>query len=70
MEFIKRDGGKDKMRGCAEHLIDFRQRVLINSIIQEHECKSLFYHMTLKLHLIHVFCIKTFLWMSAHNITR
>ena len=26
IKFMKRVGGKDKMRGCAEHLINFLQR--------------------------------------------
>ena len=34
-----RRGEDDKMRGCAEHLIKYSPTSLINSIIQEHECK-------------------------------
>ena len=37
MEFIKRIGGKDKMRGFAERLTGFPPTSLINSIIQEHK---------------------------------
>ena len=34
--------GKDNMRGFVEHLIDFPQKSLINSMIQEHEYKIIF----------------------------
>ena len=43
LHYMKRVGETDKLRGCAEHLIAFLQRVLINAIIREQECKILFY---------------------------
>ena len=53
-------GKKEKMQGFAEHLIGFPPLNLINSIIQEYECKILFiYHMTLKSHFISNFHSKT-----------
>ena len=40
-EFIKNEFGKKIKKGIAKHLIGFPTS-LINSIIQEHECKILF----------------------------
>ena len=33
---------KDNMRGSTEHLVGLSQRVLMNSVIQDHESKILF----------------------------
>ena len=41
-EFIKPVGEKDKICGFAEHHTSSPPMGLINSIIQEHECKILF----------------------------
>ena len=49
---------QDKMRGLPSIYISFFAS-LINSIIQEHECRDSIYHKTLKLHKKHIFGVKT-----------
>ena len=58
IEFIKRVGEEDKMRGFAKHLIVFP-----NKFNKFHNTgawmQDSIYHMTLKLHFISKFCTKT-----------
>ena len=48
LNLLNKLGEKDKMGGCAEHLIGFPQRD-----------QDSIYHMMLKLHFISIFCTKT-----------
>ena len=78
IEFIKRVGEKDKMRGFVKHLIGFPTTGFNKFNNTRARMQDSIYHMTLKSHFlfqmhqnvtISILENATFLWTSTHNVT-